>query len=68
MAKTTATQTKTTKTATKKAVSDIRELTPKELTHADIAVRAYELYLARGAEGGDEVSDWLQAETELKGL
>lgn len=32
-------------------------------SHEDIAVRAYELYLAQG--GGDEVSHWLEAEREL---
>jgi outer membrane protein TolC len=28
--------------------------------------RAYEIYLARGGQGGDEVSDWLAAEREGK--
>lgn len=32
-------------------------------SHDDIALRAYELYLAEG--GGDELSHWLQAEREL---
>jgi Protein of unknown function (DUF2934) len=32
----------------------------------DIERRAYELYLARGAEAGDAVGDWLQAEQELQ--
>jgi len=27
--------------------------------------RAYELYLARGAQPGRELEDWLQAEREL---
>jgi NADPH:quinone reductase-like Zn-dependent oxidoreductase len=31
----------------------------------EIRVRAYEIYLARGAEGGRELEDWLQAEREL---
>jgi len=35
---------------------DLREL---------IALRAYELYLQRGAAGGDEVADWLTAEAEV---
>ena len=30
-----------------------------------IAFRAYELYLARGAQPGRELDDWLQAEREL---
>ena len=31
----------------------------------EIRTRAYELYLARGAEPGRELEDWLQAEREL---
>src|SRR6266850_366622 len=31
----------------------------------DIRTRAYELYLARGAQPGGELEDWLQAEREL---
>jgi len=40
---------------------------PKEatVTEDDIRLRAYELYIERGAIPGDEVSDWLQAEREL---
>ena len=34
-------------------------------THEEIAVRSYELYLARGSEPGHESEDWLQAEREL---
>jgi hypothetical protein len=30
-----------------------------------IANRAYELFLARGAEHGHDLDDWLQAEQEL---
>jgi hypothetical protein len=36
-------------------------------THEAIAQRAFELYQARGEVGGDEMSDWLRAETELRG-
>jgi DUF2934 family protein len=35
-------------------------------THDAIAVRSYELYLARGGEPGHAEEDWLRAETELK--
>ena len=31
----------------------------------EIRSRAYEIYLARGAEPGRELEDWLQAEREL---
>src|ERR1700757_3306999 len=31
----------------------------------EIRTRAYEIYLARGAEPGRELEDWLQAEREL---
>jgi hypothetical protein len=37
------------------------------LTHADIAHRAYELFLANGAAHGRDVEHWLQAESELRG-
>ncbi|HJR59644.1 MAG TPA: DUF2934 domain-containing protein [Vicinamibacterales bacterium] len=30
-----------------------------------IAMRAYELYLARGGAGGDAMEDWLAAEREV---
>jgi hypothetical protein len=30
-----------------------------------IAQRAYELFLARGAQHGHDIDDWLQAEREL---
>jgi hypothetical protein len=34
-------------------------------THEEIARRAYELYLARGAARGCEFEDWITAEREL---
>jgi hypothetical protein len=43
---------------------------PRKATQAptpeDIRVRAYEIYLARGAQPGREVDDWTQAERELR--
>ena len=39
----------------------------RTITDADIARRAYDLYLARGCEPGHDVEDWLQAERELNG-
>lgn len=38
-----------------------------EPRHEDIAARAFELYLERGAEDGHAIRDWLDAEAELKG-
>jgi nucleoside phosphorylase len=35
------------------------------LTQDDIAARAYEIYLERGATPGDPMQDWLRAEREL---
>lgn len=32
----------------------------------DIAKRAYEIFLARGASHGSDLEDWLQAERELR--
>jgi len=36
-------------------------------TSEEIARRSYEIYLARGAQPGHEVEDWLAAEAELSG-
>jgi len=33
--------------------------------HDDIARRAFEIYLSRGAIDGDALGDWVQAEREL---
>ena len=35
-------------------------------THDDIAMRAYELFLQRGAQHGQDFEDWLTAERELQ--
>jgi len=35
-------------------------------TEEEIRNRAYEIYCARNGTGGDELGDWLKAETELK--
>jgi len=37
-----------------------------QLSPAAIAVRAYDLFLARGGTHGDDLADWLQAEAELR--
>ena len=39
---------------------------PKETREDKIRQRAYEIYLARGVQEGDAVSDWLSAETEFE--
>ena len=36
-----------------------------KLTQNDIAARAYQIYLERGATPGDPMQDWLRAEREL---
>ena len=50
-------------TDTKKASAPVRS-EPQDLDH-EIRVRAYQLYEARGREGGYELEDWLRAEEEL---
>ena len=35
--------------------------------HERIAVRAYERFLARGEQHGDDLRDWLDAEREIRG-
>jgi hypothetical protein len=37
----------------------------KTPTQGEIELRAYEIYLQRGAENGNELDDWLAAEKEL---
>ena len=37
----------------------------KEVSQEDIAHRAYELYVQRGCEPGNDVEDWVRAEHEL---
>ena len=44
-----------------------REIVVPAVTDADVARRAYDVYLARGQEDGHDVEDWLQAERELRG-
>ena len=36
-----------------------------EPTHDQIAERAYEIFLARGATNGQDIEDWLCAERDL---
>lgn len=38
-----------------------------EMNIEAVRVRAYELFLARGAAHGNDVGDWLKAEKELRG-
>ena len=37
------------------------------ISHEQIATRAYEIFLRRGAQDGDDLRDWLAAERELRG-
>lgn len=37
----------------------------KARTQKEIELRAYEIYLQRGGENGNELDDWLAAEKEL---
>jgi hypothetical protein len=43
-------------------MSRIDQKTP---TQREIELRAYEIYLQRGGEDGNELNDWLAAEKEL---
>lgn len=57
-------------TSGKKAGKSKRHTEPKtstlpEITPEIIRCRAYEIFLVRDGRGGDEVSDWLQAERDL---
>ena len=37
-----------------------------KITYEQISARAYEIYLKRGFGPGDALSDWLEAERQLK--
>lgn len=50
-------------TAAKSVKAGAGDLAPPSFE--TIAKRSYELYLARGAQPGHEVEDWLAAESEL---
>jgi len=43
-------------------VSDFNKIVP---TQEEIELRAYEIYLQRGGEDGNELNDWIAAEKEL---
>jgi hypothetical protein len=43
-----------------------RTTAPPQVTHGEIARRAYLLFLARRCEHGRDLDDWLQAERELQ--
>ena len=58
-------------TATKTAVTSSTVLASKPSsksmpTHEEIALRSYELYLARGSIDGHAEDDWARAEAELQ--
>ncbi len=42
-------------------------LAGRTATEDDVRVRAYQIFLARGAAPGRDLEDWLQAERELRG-
>lgn len=44
---------------------DIKTSTPLTISEREIAVRAYEIFLKRGASHGHDLDDWLQAQREL---
>ncbi len=48
-----------------KTVAAKAEIASTQPTREQIAIRAYEIYLGRGATHGHEQQDWAQAEIEL---
>ena len=51
--------------ATKSVLADV-QTTSVDITDAEIARRAFEVYCARGGQHGRDLDDWLQAERELR--
>lgn len=58
---------KRTKTISKTTTIAPMMLVRKEPAKVTIAARAYELFVARGGQHGDALTDWLAAEAELRG-
>lgn len=48
------------------AVPAVSIATSQPITAADIAARAYEIYLSRGGHHGRDLEDWLEAEASLR--
>ena len=66
MAKQAVSRTRSPSSSRKPRIALIEPASAPMPSHEAIAQRAFELYQARGAIGGDEMSDWLRAETELR--
>lgn len=60
--------TEVTQAASDGSSSPVPEALPADhaLDAERVAVRAYELYCARGCEGGHDVEDWMDAERQLR--
>ncbi len=54
-----------TQSARAQSLSSPDEVPKSAPAHERIAVRAYELYLERGATDGHDLEDWLDAEREF---
>ena len=48
------------------AAEAMRSRVGRNVTQEQVARRAYEIYMARGAQPGRHEEDWYQAERELK--
>lgn len=67
MAKQAASRAGTSASKARKKVADVVLVASvREPSHAQIAERAYALYLARGAHEGGALHDWTRAESELR--
>jgi len=57
----------TRKSTSERRVDEHGVATTRALSHEEISVRAYEIYLARGAAPGNDLDNWLEAERQLFG-
>jgi hypothetical protein len=57
----------TTLLVTKPGEASTDDQISKQAREETIRLRAYDLYLNRGGEGGSDLDDWLQAEIECFG-
>jgi hypothetical protein len=48
-------------------LTNLAEASVRDLgQHEQIRIRAYEIYIARDGQPGDDLGDWLQAEREVE--
>jgi hypothetical protein len=58
-------RTTTRRQATRRAADQEVDAPPASVARSEVERRAYERFMQRGGQHGDDVNDWLEAEREL---